>query len=433
MRMRSAIRAAMLAVLIPAATVPALSQVARLPLCLPDCAGADLRRADLRWADLSSTNLSGADLSYADLSWSDLADADLSGATVFRADLSGANLSGADLTEARGCDLGRRVPADCRHDDHVLEAVTRFMRTFRYGEREDLADHIRFPLQRGYPIPPIERDEFLSRYEEVFDKEVTTFISDSSPKDWRVDAYNVALRDRERSIGVSLEYYAVPGTVVRWITLSEHEWDERERLLQLRDTLRVIERSQLHESLHEYQSPVLEWKTASYRVRVDRLDNGEYRYAAWNSVEYHFEEPDLIIDGGRHYFASPRPGGVPWDTLLCGADATKLGGYAGGEVYGFANSQYLYEVDAHDCWCHGPEDNPDGPAANQECDYNLRVWHIPGRNATLPEHPMEWWDLEDRYELILHEPFGETPNAIDSALHADYRARSRQRGHGAPD
>ena len=421
MRMRIAIRAAMLAVLMPAATVPALSQVAGLPPCLPNCAGADLQRADLRWADLSSTNLSGADLSYADLSWADLTDADLSGATVFRADLSGANLSGADLTEARGCDLGRRLPADCRHDDDVLEAVTRFMRTFRYGDREDLANHIRFPLRRGYPIPPIERDEFLSRYEEVFDQEITTFVSDSSPKDWRVDAYDVVLWDRERRIGVSLSYYAIPGTDVRWIALSEHERDERERLLHLRDTLRVIERTQLHESLHEYQSPVLEWETASYRVRVDRLDNGEYRYAAWNSVESHFAEPDLIIDGGRHYFAS------------CGTETTRLFGYAGGEVYGFANGQYLYEVDAHDCWCQGPEDNPDGPAANHECDYNLRVWHNPGRNAILPEHPMEWWDLEDRYELILHEPFGETPNVIDSALHADYRARSQQRSRRAPD
>ena len=172
--MRDTISAAMVAVLVAVATVPAVSQVEALPPCLPNCVGADLRRADLRWADLSGTNLSGADLSYADLSWADLTAADLSGATVFRADLSGANLSSADLTEVRGCDLGWRVTAEChRHDDEFRDAISRFMRTFRYGGREDLANHIQFPLRRGYPIPPIERDEFLERYEEVFDQTIT--------------------------------------------------------------------------------------------------------------------------------------------------------------------------------------------------------------------------------------------------------------------
>lgn len=409
--MRNAISAAIVAVLMAAATVAATSQVALLPPCLPNCAGADLQRADLRWADLSGADLSGADLSYADLSWADLGEADMSGATVFRADLNGANLSGTNLTEVRGCDLGRRVTDECPYDDEISDAISQFMRTFRYGDRDDLANHIRFPLRREYPIPPVERDEFPGRYEEVFDQEITTFISDSSPRDWRVDAYNIFLWDEERRIGVSLSSYAIPEAHVRWIASSEHETGERDRLLRLRNTLRVIERSQLHGSLHEYESPVLEWVTAAHRVRVDRLENGEYRYAAWKSDRFHSEAPDLTIEGGRHYSAAS----------TCGTETTRLHGLAGGEVFGFANGEYLYEVDAFDCWCQGPEDNPDGPAGNHECDYNLRVWHSPGRGAIVPEFVLEWEELKDSYELIVHEPFEETPNVIDAALHADYR------------
>ena len=419
--MRNAISAAIAAVLVAAATVPAISQVATLPPCLPDCAGADLQGADLRWADLSGADLSGANLSYADLSWADLSEADMSGATVFRADISGANLSGTDLTDVRGCDLGRLVTDECPYDDEIRDAISQFMRTFRYGARDDLANHIQFPLRREYPIPPIERDEFLTRYEEVFDQEITTFISDSSPRDWRLDAYNILLWDEERRIGVSLSPYAIPAAHVRWIASSERERGERERLLQLRNTLRVRERSQLHGSLHEYESPVLEWGTAAYRVRVDRLDNGEYRYAAWPSDGSHSEEPDLVIGGGRHYMAAS----------TCGTETTRLHGFAGGEVFGFANGEYLYEVDAFDCWCQGPEDNPDGPAGNHECDYNLRVWHSPGRPAVVPEFVREWEDLKDGYELIVHEPFNETPSLIDAALHADYR-RAAEREPVAP-
>ena len=421
--MRVTFSAAIMAVLAAAATAPALSQVKALPPCLPQCEGEDLRRADLRWADLSGADLSGADLSYADLSWADLAQADLSGATVYRADLIGANLSGIDLTGVRGCDLSRRVPNECRHYDDFREAISRFMRTFRYGDKEDLADHIRFPLRRSYPIPPIERDEFLERYGEVFDRALTDLISNSSLKDWRERAYSVVLSDADSGIGISLESYAIPGASMRWIASSEYERVERERLLQLRDTLRTVERLQLHASLRDYESPVLEWEAATRRVRVDRMDIGEFRYAAWKTGKSHTDEPDIIINGGMSYFAGSS----------CGTEATRLAGYAGGVLFVFVNGEYLYEVDAFDCWCQGPIDNPDGPAGNQDCDYNLRVWHNPRGTAIVPEGHPNWWDLEDRYELILHEPFEETTNVIDSVLHADYRARSRERRRGGPN
>ena len=419
-------------------TSAAMSGIAAPPECLPNCAGADLSGTDLRWVNLSGANLTGADLSWADLSWSDLSEADLSGAELSWADLSGGILFGTALTDIEGCDLSRRLPSCVRgcaanNESDCATIVARFMKTFSDGDREKIANHIVFPLPREYPVPPIEREEFIDRYDEVFDDPLTSIISSSTLNDWSTNLINNRRSWMEwldsRIYGppianyltwdggaLSLEYSGK----ISWIYYSsEYETQERERLLRLRDNLIQEERRELHGSLREYETPILEWETETYRVRIDQLRDGKYRYAAWKVERSHADEPDLTLDNGEITLSH--------DTYVCGHE---LGG-GHGVIYSFTSGEYLYEVDAGYCYVDRAEGAPGWDAYDPDVPeyglYNLRVWRIQGRTALLPERGQYDFFLpkDHGYELILHEPFRKTENEIDSALYAEYRPLSR--------
>ena len=332
---------------------------------------------------------------------------------------------------------GARIVADPSWADQGIEGcadtaepcaaiVARFMKTFGNGDKAELADSIVFPIPRPYPIPPIEHDEFLDRYHEVFDETLTRAILSSTLSNW-VPVFQTNHRSTVEWLGSPLSQDSGP-VVARSIQLgsdqgafmqleysgkvsfiyhrSEFEKAEIDRLLELRDTLISEERLRLHIKLREFESPVLEWETDTYRIRVDYLGSDTYRYSAWKVDAPRSDRPDLVLDNGKiigHH-----------DTLLCGHEC----GRGEGVVYGFVNEEYLYEVDAGYCYCHGPP---------EERSFNLRVWRSPGRTATVPAleggHGF-FFPRENGYRLVLHEPFENTSNRLDLALYADYRARN---------
>ena len=76
---------------------------------------------------------------------------------------------------------------------------------------------------------------------------------------------------------------------------------EEERRVQIVES----QRRRLHTSLREFAAPMLDWKPETYRVRVDSLGDGEYRYAVWPVNSEISEEPDLILrNGERDYDGS---------------------------------------------------------------------------------------------------------------------------------
>ena len=280
-------------------TMALTSGIAALPECLPNCASADLHGANLRWADLRGADFAGADLSWADLSRADLSEAVLTGANLSWADLNGTALCPTDLTDVEGCDLTQRLP-NCEEGCHATDGdcatiVGRFMRAFMNGDKSALASRFSFPIWREYPIPPIEQDEFLDRYDEVFDETLTKVILDSNLNDWSPYSW----RGIQLGYALRLDY---GGLVSGIFYVSEYEAEERDRLLELRKQLRKEERLQLRWSLREYVSPILEWETATYRIRVDFLGDETYRYSAWKVDRSHSDEPDLILNNGEITF-----------------------------------------------------------------------------------------------------------------------------------
>lgn len=76
----------------------------------------------------------------------------------------------------------------------------------------------------------------------------------------------------------------------------------------------------LHPSLRDYQNLELFFRTKNHIVRIDKLNNGELRYASWKSPSTISDKPDLVIVGGER--------GTEYDPDL--------------EVYTFYNGSYTY-------------------------------------------------------------------------------------------
>ena len=60
-------------------------------------------------------------------------------------------------------------------------------------------------------------------------------------------------------------------------------------------------RKRLHPSLHQFIYPGLEWKTKNYTIRVDEVQDREYRYAAWFKGQSTLDQPYLILEGGTYH------------------------------------------------------------------------------------------------------------------------------------
>jgi hypothetical protein len=171
-----------------------------------------------------------------------------------------------------------------QNEDDVF-IINRFIALVGDRDTNGLAEEIRFPLRRRYPLPSVSRDEFIGRYGEIFDDEFVRLIVSSGSQDCgRIGWRGLQLKN-------GLVWFTEDGKV--WVVNYESEYERNERI-----RLIELERSELHNSLRQYHSPVLEWETCTYRIRIDRMEDG-YRYAAWKVEMLHGSEPDLVISGGH--------------------------------------------------------------------------------------------------------------------------------------
>lgn len=183
-------------------------------------------------------------------------------------------------TEVPSCKAGPYDRSLAKNDAHY---VNRFIGAVSDGGKADVAKLIKFPMTRRYPLPSVSRDEFLLRYEHIFDEAFVRMVTESGKDDcgrgWRgLFLHGVIGFDEEgmvRSVGYE----------------SASEEQERMRLVE-------EERTRLHISLREYDYPVLEWKTCTYLIRIDRTGLAEYRLASWSADRSHQDEPSVVAERG---------------------------------------------------------------------------------------------------------------------------------------
>jgi len=91
--------------------------------------------------------------------------------------------------------------------------------------------------------------------------------------------------------------------------------------IKMKATLIESEKANLHPSINKFTNPICTLLTKKYRIRIDEMPNGKYRYASWKIESKISDKPDLIIQNGEY---------VPE-------------GSGGNHHYAFKNGMYSYE------------------------------------------------------------------------------------------
>ena len=203
-------------------------------------------------------------------------------------------------------------------------AIRQFIYWVETDNREALSKHVEYPLSRSYPIPSIENaEEFIERYDEIFDEKLIGMIVNSDlGEDWS----GVGWRGVMLKLGDVWLHY--DGELIAINYMSKFE-QEKARLLE-------VDRGRLHPSVRKFKRPIFEWKTKSYIIRVDKIDDGDFRYTAWSIDKQLSDKPDIVLyNGGLHHQGS-----------------------GGNHNYDFKNGKYIYRVDVNRLGKYSYEEYP---------------------------------------------------------------------------
>ncbi len=178
--------------------------------------------------------------------------------------------------------------------------VVDFVAAVKSGDKAAIAEFIGYPLSRKYPIPAVNnKQEFVDRYDEIFDTVLVGKVDRSDiDKDWG------AMGWRGIMFGSGEIWMGFNGKIS---SINYQSPLEAERLA----TIIKQQKSVLHSSIKTYSKPVLEWKTRRFRIRIDEMSAGKFRYASWSVDKPVAAKPDLVLQsgalsfdgsGGNHYY-----------------------------------------------------------------------------------------------------------------------------------
>lgn len=173
----------------------------------------------------------------------------------------------------------------------ISKSIQNLKEYIQTDHREKVAELIAYPLKRQYPIPDVKDGvDFLSRYHQIFDDKLISSISESSVED---DWAEVGWRGVMFSDG--LIWMDDDGKIygINYQSAFEKRWRS--------DLIDSIQ-SSVHPSLSDMLCPIFTWQTQQFEIRVDKLENGSYRYASWSLWDHQFQVPDLILDNGIRVF-----------------------------------------------------------------------------------------------------------------------------------
>ena len=56
----------------------------------------------------------------------------------------------------------------------------------------------------------------------------------------------------------------------------------------------------LHTSIQKFKQPICIIETSAFRIRIDDLGEGNYRYASWSLKNKMSDKPDLVLENGEY-------------------------------------------------------------------------------------------------------------------------------------
>jgi ribosomal protein S20 len=206
----------------------------------------------------------------------------------------------AAITETESASKPENGESEPELDSTYQTFVRKFIKAVKSGDSKQIAPYFSYPLEREYPIPSIATAaEFQARFDELFDVALRNEIIHSNPAtDWSEVGW------RGIMLNNGTLWMDTDGKIIGVNYQTEVERKLKERLIR-------EDKFQLVASLRLFKAPCCVLETAKFRIRIDELADGKYRYASWPLQKKMTEEPDLILKngelviegtGGNHYY-----------------------------------------------------------------------------------------------------------------------------------
>lgn len=166
------------------------------------------------------------------------------------------------------------------------DMVRRFLAAVKSKDKARISDYILYPLRRKYPLADVKnRQDFIRRFDEVFDREFIDRIAKSGMGEWEQVGWR----------GISFTFGDLWMTDDGKIYSINHQSEVEKRML----TAALQEdKNTLPANLRDFEEPKYLIYTKTYKIRIDRKYDNVYRYSAWTLKNPRYE-PDLVIENGE--------------------------------------------------------------------------------------------------------------------------------------
>lgn len=196
-------------------------------------------------------------------------------------------------------------------DKDKIEAIKNVIALFQEKDVDKISSIVRFPLSREYPLHPINnKKELKQRFEQVFDENLINKIANSTVDQWAEVGWRGIMFDNG-------ELWMADSDGI--ITSVNYQGALERTLI---SELIAAEKGSIHQSLVNYEKPVYKIETKSFLIRIDQLNDMEYRYASWKKGRKDSSLPDLVLKNGI------------WEPQ----------GSGGNHVIEFVNKNYTYKI-----------------------------------------------------------------------------------------
>jgi hypothetical protein len=170
-----------------------------------------------------------------------------------------------------------------------VHAIQQLINVFKTNNKIKIAESIDYPLRREYPLKDVKnKTDFIQRFDEIFNKDFINSVANSKIKDWaQVGWRGIMFDDGTMWIDEKGKITSINYQSPKEKELLAHSIQEN--------------KSQLPKSLQSFEIPMYLIITKNYKIRIDQMSEGIFRYAAWKNKNQK-TEPDIVIENGALEF-----------------------------------------------------------------------------------------------------------------------------------